>query len=66
MDEITKAMRGMAWERAKGELMSLGHADYAPQNSSGNEPFLEWQDKCDKRRKLIASFIKSMEYDELW
>jgi hypothetical protein len=61
--EILQSLRLMAWERAKAELRSIGCADYPLQCS--NSRYVEWDEKCEKRHKLIEKFIEEMEYESL-
>jgi hypothetical protein len=63
-DEILNAMKGAAWERAKGELFSLGMMSYIPEHAT-SQSLKEWQDKCQRRNAVIESFIREMEDDEL-
>lgn len=63
-DDILSALKGGAWERAKGELYSLS-AMSLPKEKGGTDDLKEWYRKCDKRRELIENFIREMEEDEL-
>ena len=39
--KMVRALRAMAWERAKGELRSMYHTFYSETEYSENWPFLE-------------------------
>lgn len=61
MDEerILRAMRTMAWERAKGELMSIGHTMY---------PNYDNEEERKKRKRffeIMEAFIQSVDDEEL-
>ena len=47
-----KALRAMAWERAKGELFGMLHTYY----SEGNNP-----SNYNPMSELISSFVKNVE-----
>jgi len=65
MEKILKAMMGMAWERAKGELESIAQASYPP-SAGGPCERRAWEVHCQRRREVIEAFIKTMEEDELY
>jgi len=57
-----KVMRCMAWERAKGELMSMQHTFYSSSDYSSSEQNL---DAYKELKKLTSEFIKAVEDKEL-
>jgi len=57
-DEYLQAMRGMAWERAKGELNSVGHASF----SGGDD--VKRKD-IERYLSLLKEFIRTVEDEGL-
>jgi len=52
------AMRAMAWERAKGELRSMGHTFYSECDRELENRFWNFD-------RLVNEFIKAIEDDAL-
>lgn len=57
-DEYLQSLRLMAWERAKGELNSIGHAAYTAGDKSR-------EDAMDRYLSLLNDFIRAVEDDGL-
>lgn len=57
-DEYLQSMRLMAWERAKGELKSIGHAAYTAGDKSR-------EDAMNRYLQLLNEFIRAVEDDGL-
>lgn len=63
---ILQSLRMMAWERAKGEIESIGHAMYLaayPTDVRGNRN--ELHDRFRKFRRLYRKFVKTVEDEGL-
>ena len=57
-NEVLQSMRLMAWERAKGELRSIGHAAY-PSGDASRENAME------RYLQILEEFIRAVENDGL-
>lgn len=62
---ILIALKGAAWQRAKGELLSIGYMDFPPTGVS-HKDWDTWNDHGDRRREVIDAFIKTMDEEELY
>lgn len=65
MEKVLYAMRAQAWERAKAEMETIRQIDFPPE-AGGRHARDAWEEKCDKRAKLMADFIKAMDDGELY
>ena len=53
---IRQTLRAMAWERAKGELLSMLHTHYSEYNT---------RNRCDELDSAIKDFILNVENNAL-